>query len=230
MKSTVLVSLLAIALTGCQVSVRLGGSSGVTHHTHEAPAPSSSATPDAAPTPASTAAAPVAAEPAEACPAVPAPIECPTPEPAITTSSDEQTSTQTANTEAVDSKESSSDDTNEEQSQQAESQDSSQPTEVVADEKPTAPSESFDIDKYVEQSSSCVQQHPCNQPQVEVNNSQEPKAAEEAKVIEQTKPPVPATTDAVQERKPVVRDTGIQRVDRRRPVLKKSEMPPDMPR
>lgn len=232
MKSTVLVSLLTLALTGCQVSIRLGGASGVTQQTHEAPAtPSPNAVSEAAPAAVQTAPptpAPQPTEPVAACPASPPPVECPSPEPAAKASSEEQTST--SNADAVESKETPSNEANEEQPQQAESEDPTQATPVVAEEKPTVPTESFDIEKYVEQSSSCVQQNPCAQPQMEEKNSQAPKVADEVKVIEPAKPSVPTSTDAVQERRSAPRDSGIQRVDRRRPVSNKTEMPPDMPR
>ena len=108
---------------------------------------------------------------------------------------------------------------------------SSAKAEVAVDDKTSVTAEIFDIEKYVEQSASCVQQRPCIQTQAEEsslapNVVNEPKKPEPAKVIEQAKP-----ADSVIDRKAVsVESGGIQRVDRRRTAPIRVEVPPDMPR
>ena len=108
---------------------------------------------------------------------------------------------------------------------------SSAKAEVAVDDKASVTAEIFDIEKYVEQSASCVQQRPCIQTQAEEsslapNVVNEPKKPEPAKVIEQAKP-----ADSVIDRKAVsVESGGIQRVDRRRTAPIRVEVPPDMPR
>jgi hypothetical protein len=103
-------------------------------------------------------------------------------------------------------------------------------SDVAVDEKASVPAETFDIEKYVEQSASCVQQRPCIQTQAEESSPpnvvNEPKKTEPAKVIEQAKP-----ADSVINRKAVnVESGGIQRVDRKRTAPIRVEVPPDMPR
>jgi hypothetical protein len=114
--------------------------------------------------------------------------------------------------------------------QQAQSE-SSDGADVAVDDKASVTAETFDIEKYVEQSASCVQQRPCIQTQAEEsslapNVVNEPKKPEPVKVIEQAKP-----ADSVIDRKAFsVESGGIQRVDRRRTAPIRVEVPPDMPR
>jgi hypothetical protein len=120
------------------------------------------------------------------------------------------------------------------QKQSSEQQAQSEPPakqDVAVDEKASVPAETFDIEKYVEQSASCVQQRPCIQTQAEESPPaptavNEPKKPEPAKVIEQAKP-----AGSVIDRKAVnVESGGIQRVDRKRTAPIRVEVPPDMPR
>lgn len=56
--------------------------------------------------------------------------------------------------------------------------------DVVAEEKPSAAEETFDIEKYVDQSASCMQQTPCEQANKDDTNPPASKAPEEMKSVE----------------------------------------------
>ena len=233
MNSNLIILLIACVVSGCQMSVRMGAGS-FAPHTHEALAAPTSAAPSAV--------AKVNTDTAPVCPSVPAAVECPAVVPSATSAPDTNTSTPAANTADVNSVATQTPDTQEQntQSQEPNSDQQAQSeqsvtADVAADEKPSAPVESFDIEKYLEQSASCVQQRPCSLTQEENSSStakvhDQPKADEttkavETKVVEQTKP-----VDLVVDRKAVVVESGIQRVDRKRTVPIRVEVPPDMPR
>ena len=177
------------------------------------------------------------------CPSAPAVAECTTAQPVVKTETENQTSAAPANPPEANSvaaesqnaqpQEAQSQNT-QPQEQSSEQQAQSEPpakADVAVDEKASVPSETFDIEKYVEQSASCVQQRPCIQTQVEESSPvpqvvNEPKKPEPAKVIEQAKP-----ADSVIDRKAIsVESGGIQRVDRKRALPVRVEVPPDMPR
>jgi hypothetical protein len=234
MNSKLIVVVLAVVVSGCQVSVRLGADGTFVPHSHE-PTAAPAQTAAEVVTKADTGNAPV-------CPSVPAVAECPAAEPVVKASSDTQTSSAAVsppdtNPVAAESQNAQLQETQSQDSQQQE-QNSEQQTlseqsdaaEVAVDEKPSAPVETFDIEKYVEQSASCVQQRPCSQTQEENSAPtpkvvDEPKKAEPTKVAEQAKP-----VEAVVDRRAVAVESGIQRVDRKRSSPVRVEVPPDMPR
>ena len=237
MNSKLIVVALVFVVSGCQVSVRLGADGTFVPHTHE---------PIAAP---ASAPAPITAEvvtkpettSAQVCPSAPAVAECPTAQPVP--ASETQTSAAPANPPEANSVAAESQNTQPQESQaqntqpqkqSSEQQAQSEPpakSDVAVDEKASVPAETFDIEKYVEQSASCVQQRPCIQTQEEQSSPaptvvNQPKQPEPAKVTEQAKP-----ADSVIDRKAVnVESGGIQRVDRKRTAPIRVEVPPDMPR
>ena len=227
MNSKLIVLLLVFVVSGCQVSVRLGADGTFAPHNHEPIAPTASAPTTAeAVTKAETNSAPV-------CPSVPAVAECPAAEPVVKAVSETQTNVTPVNPPdpnpvAAESQNTQPQEQSSEQQAQSESSDGA---DVAVDDKASVTAETFDIEKYVEQSASCVQQRPCIQTQAEEsslapNVVNEPKKPEPAKVIEQAKP-----ADSVIDRKAVsVESGGIQRVDRRRTAPIRVEVPPDMPR
>jgi hypothetical protein len=219
--------------------VRLGADGTFVPHNHEpiaAPVSASAPTTAEVVTKAETTSAPV-------CPSAPAVAECPTAQPVVKAESDTQTSAAPANPPEANSVAAESQNTQPQeaqaqntqpQKQSSEQQAQSEPlakADVAVDEKTSVPAETFDIEKYVEQSASCVQQRPCIQTQAEESLPaptvvNEPKKPEPAKVIEQAKP-----ADSVIDRKAVnVESGGIQRVDRKRTAPIRVEVPPDMPR
>ena len=235
MNSKLIVVVLAVVVSGCQVSVRLGSDGTFVPHSH-GPIASPAPTTAEAVTKAETNSAPV-------CPSVPAVAECPVAEPVVKAASETQTNVTPANppdpnpvaaeSQNAQPQEVQSQNTQpqEQSSEQQAQSESSAKAEVAVDDKASVTAEIFDIEKYVEQSASCVQQRPCIQTQAEEislapNVVNEPKKPEPAKVIEQAKP-----ADAVIDRKAVsVESGGIQRVDRRRTAPIRVEVPPDMPR
>jgi hypothetical protein len=241
MNSKLIVVALVFVVSGCQVSVRLGADGTFVPHTHEpiaapASAPAPAPTTAEVVTKAETTSAPV-------CPSAPAVAECPTAQPVVKAPSETQTSAAPANPPEANSVAAESQNTQPQeaqaqntqpQKQSSEQQAQSEPlakADVAVDEKTSVPAETFDIEKYVEQSASCVQQRPCIQTQAEESSPaptvvNEPKKPEPAKVIEQAKP-----ADSVIDRKAVnVESGGIQRVDRKRTAPIRVEVPPDMPR
>ena len=235
MNSKLIVVVLAVVVSGCQVSVRLGSDGTFVPHSH-GPIASPAPTTAEAVTKAETNSAPV-------CPSVPAVAECPVAEPVVKAASETQTNVTPANppdpnpvaaeSQNAQPQEVQSQNTQpqEQSSEQQAQSESSAKAEVAVDDKASVTAEIFDIEKYVEQSASCVQQRPCIQTQAEEsslapNVVNEPKKPEPAKVIEQAKP-----ADSVIDRKAVsVESGGIQRVDRRRTAPIRVEFPPDMPR
>ena len=235
MNSKLIVVVLAVVVSGCQVSVRLGSDGTFVPHSH-GPIASPAPTTAEAVTKAETNSAPV-------CPSVPAVAECPVAEPVVKAASETQTNVTPANppdpnpvaaeSQNAQPQEVQSQNTQpqEQSSEQQAQSESSAKAEVAVDDKTSVTAEIFDIEKYVEQSASCVQQRPCIQTQAEEsslapNVVNEPKKPEPAKVIEQAKP-----ADSVIDRKAVsVESGGIQRVDRRRTAPIRVEFPPDMPR
>jgi len=235
MNSKLIVVVLAVVVSGCQVSVRLGSDGTFVPHSH-GPIASPAPTTAEAVTKAETNSAPV-------CPSVPAVAECPVAEPVVKAASETQTNVTPANppdpnpvaaeSQNAQPQEVQSQNTQpqEQSSEQQAQSESSAKAEVAVDDKTSVTAEIFDIEKYVEQSASCVQQRPCIQTQAEEsslapNVVNEPKKPEPAKVIEQAKP-----ADSVIDRKAVsVESGGIQRVDRRRTAPIRVEVPPDMPR
>jgi len=239
MNSKLIVVVFAVVVSGCQVSVRLGADGTFVPHSHE---------PNAVP--AQTAAQVVTkadTDNAPVCPSVPAVAECPAAEPVVKASSDTQTSpaavsppdinpvaaeSQNAQPQSVQQQDAQAQNT---QSQEQHSKQQAQPEQsatpdVAVDEKPTAAVETFDIEKYVEQSASCVQQRPCSLAPEETSSPtpkvvDEPKKAEPTKVAEQAKP-----LEAVVDRKAGAVESGIQRVDRKRSSPVRVDVPPDMPR
>ncbi len=237
MNSKLIVLLLVFVVSGCQVSVRLGADGTFAPHNHEPIAPTASAPTTAeAVTKAETNSAPV-------CPSVPAVAECPAAEPVVKAVSETQTNVTPVNppdpnpvaaeSQNAQPQEAQSQNTQpqEQSSEQQAQSESSDGADVAVDDKASVTAETFDIEKYVEQSASCVQQRPCIQTQAEEsslapNVVNEPKKPEPVKVIEQAKP-----ADSVIDRKAVsVESGGIQRVDRRRTAPIRVEVPPDMPR
>ena len=235
MNSKLIVVVLAVVVSGCQVSVRLGSDGTFVPHSH-GPIASPAPTTAEAVTKAETNSAPV-------CPSVPAVAECPVAEPVVKAASETQTNVTPANPpdpnpvaaepQNAQPQEAQSQNTQpqEQSSEQQAQSESSAKAEVAVDDKASVTAEIFDIEKYVEQSASCVQQRPCIQTQAEEsslapNVVNEPKKPEPVKVIEQAKP-----ADSVIDRKAVsVESGGIQRVDRRRTAPIRVEVPPDMPR
>lgn len=235
MNSKLIVVVLAVVVSGCQVSVRLGSDGTFVPHSH-GPIASPAPTTAEAVTKAETNSAPV-------CPSVPAVAECPVAEPVVKAASETQTNVTPANppdpnpvaaeSQNAQPQEAQSQNTQpqEQSSEQQAQSESSAKAEVAVDDKASVTAEIFDIEKYVEQSASCVQQRPCIQTQAEEsslapNVVNEPKKPEPVKVIEQAKP-----ADSVIDRKAVsVESGGIQRVDRRRTAPIRVEVPPDMPR
>jgi len=234
MNSKLIVVVFAVVVSGCQVSVRLGADGTFVPHSHE---------PNAVP--AQTAAQVVTkadTDNAPVCPSVPAVAECPAAEPVVKASSDTQASpaavsppdtnpvaVETQNAQPQETQSQDSQQQEQHSEKQAQSEQSATP-DVAVDEKPGAPVETFDIEKYVEQSASCVQQRPCSQAQEENSSPtpkvvDEPKKAEPTKVAEQAKP-----LEAVVDRKAVAVESGIQRVDRKRSSPVRVDAPPDMPR
>ena len=236
MNSKLIVVALVFVVSGCQVSVRLGAGGTFVPHTHEPiAAPASAPTTAEVVTKAETTSAPV-------CPSAPVVAECPTAQPVVKAASETQTSEAPANPPEANSVAAESQNTQPQEAQAQNTQPQKQSSEpppqseppansdVAVDEKASVPAETFDIEKYVEQSASCVQQRPCIQTQAEEspppNVVNEPKKTEPAKVIEQAKP-----ADSVIDRKAVnVESGGIQRVDRKRTAPIRVEVPPDMPR
>ena len=234
MNSKLIVVVLAVVVSGCQVSVRLGADGTFVPHSHE---------PIASPAPAAAEVATKSdADNAPVCPSVPAVAECPAAEPVVKAASDTQTSAAAvsppeANTVASESHNAQPQETQSQDSQQQEQtseqqaqSEQSDTTDVAVDDKPSAPAETFDIEKYVEQSASCVQQRPCSQAQEEKSSPSpkvldEPKKVEPAKVVEQAKP-----AELVIDRKAGAGESGIQRVDRKRTAPVRVDVPPDMPR
>jgi hypothetical protein len=235
MNSKLIVVVLAVVVSGCQVSVRLGSDGTFVPQSH-GPIASPAPTTTEAVTKAETNSAPV-------CPSVPAVAQCPVAEPVVKAASETQTNVTPVNPPEANSVATESQNTQPQeaqsqntqpQKQSSEQQAQSEPpakADVAVDEKASVPAETFDIEKYVEQSASCVQQRPCIQAQEEQSSPpptvvNEPKKPEPAKVIEQAKP-----ADSVIDRKAVnVESGGIQRVDRRRTAPIRVEVPPDMPR
>ena len=229
MNSKLIVVVLAVVVSGCQVSVRLGADGTFVPHSHE---------PIASPAPAAAEVATKSdADNAPVCPSVPAVAECPAAEPVVKAASDTQTSAAAvsppdANPVAAESNNAQSQDSQQQEqtSEQQAQPEQSNATEVAVDEKLSAPAETFDIEKYVEQSASCVQQRPCSQAQEEKSSPtpkvlDEPKKVEPAKVVEQAKP-----AELVIDRKAGAGESGIQRVDRKRTAPVRVDVPPDMPR
>jgi hypothetical protein len=239
MNSKLIVIVFAFVVSGCQVSVRLGSDGTFVSRSHVpvlAPAPT-----------AVTVATKAEADSAPVCPSVPAVAECPTAQPVVNAASDTQTSATPVNTpdansvaaesqnaqpQSVQQQDAQAQNTQsqEQHSEQQAQSDQSATPDVAVDEKPSAPVETFDIEKYVEQSASCVQQRPCSQAQEENSAPtpkvvDEPKKAEPTKVAEQAKP-----VEAVVDRKAVAVESGIQRVDRKRSSPVRVDVPPDMPR
>jgi len=239
MNSKLIVVVLVFVVSGCQVSVRLGADGTFVPHNHEpiaAPASASAPTTADVVTKAETTSAPV-------CPSAPAVAECAAAQPVVQAASETQTNVTPVNppdpnpvaaeSQNAQPQEAQSQNT-QPQEQSSEQQAQSEPpakADVAVDEKASVPSETFDIEKYVEQSASCVQQRPCIQTQVEESSPvpqvvNEPKKPEPAKLIEQAKP-----ADSVIDRKAIsVESGGIQRVDRKRALPVRVEVPPDMPR
>jgi hypothetical protein len=235
MNSKLIVVVLAVVVSGCQVSVRLGSDGTFVPQSH-GPIASPAPTTTEAVTKAETNSAPV-------CPSVPAVAQCPVAEPVVKAASETQTNVTPANPPEANSVATESQNTQPQEAQSQNTQPQKQSSEqqalseppakadVAVDEKASVPAETFDIEKYVEQSASCVQQRPCIQAQEEQSSPpptvvNEPKKPEPAKVIEQAKP-----ADSVIDRKAVnVESGGIQRVDRRRTAPIRVEVPPDMPR
>jgi hypothetical protein len=207
MKTILMALSLVLPLAGCQLATRVDAADA-----------------DAKRAPETTA---VAAQTVEACPAVPAPIECPAPEPVVKTSPDVEPGTPVESTVIAQSNEVTPDGKSaEEQTMQ------DQPDVSAADaaEQTATPAETFDIDKYVEQSASCVQQSPCSQDSVDDKSIPAPAATEGSNVTESPKPARATNTAEVSEKKASAGESGIQRVDRRRSATVKRETPPDMPR
>jgi hypothetical protein len=236
MNSKLIVVVLAFVVSGCQVSVRLGSDGTFAPHSHG---------PIASPAPAAAEVASKAdVDNAPVCPSVPAVAECPAAEPVVKAASETQTNVTPVNppdpnpvaaeSQNAQPQEAQSQNTQpqEQSSDQQAQPEQSNTTDVAVDEKPSAPVESFDIEKYVEQSASCVQQRPCNQIQDEEKSSptskvlDEPKKVEPTKVVEQAKP----AADPVIDRKAGSVESGIQRVDRKRAAPVRVDVPPDMPR
>jgi hypothetical protein len=236
MNSKLIVVALVFVVSGCQVSVRLGADGTFVPHTHEPiAAPASAPTTAEVVTKAETTSAPV-------CPSAPVVAECPTAQPVVKAASETQTNAAPANPPEANSVAAESQNTQPQEAQAQNTQPQKQSSEpppqseppansdVAVDEKASVPAETFDIEKYVEQSASCVQQRPCIRTQAEESSPpnvvNEPKKTEPAKVIEQAKP-----ADSVINRKAVnVESGGIQRVDRKRALPVRVEVPPDMPR
>ncbi|MEI6882265.1 MAG: hypothetical protein WCK82_13165 [Bacteroidota bacterium] len=239
MNSKLIVIVFAFVVSGCQVSVRLGSDGTFVSRSHDpvvAPAPT-----------AVTVATKAEADSAPVCPSVPAVAECPTAQPVVNAASDTQTSATPVNTpdansvaaesqnaqpQSVQQQDAQAQNTQsqEQHSEQQAQSDQSATPDVAVDEKPSAPVETFDIEKYVEQSASCVQQRPCSLAPEETSSPtpkvvDEPKKAEPTKVAEQAKP-----LEAVVDRKAVAVESGIQRVDRKRSSPVRVDVPPDMPR
>jgi len=233
MNSKLIVVAFAFVVSGCQVSVRLGADGTFVPHSHEPVAATAPTTAEVV-TKAETDNAP-------ACPSIPAVAECPTAQTVVKTASETQTSAAPANPPEANSLAAESQNTppqeaqaqNTQQQEQSSEQQAQQSAvaEVVVDEMPSAPVETFDIEKYVEQSASCIQQRPCSQTQEE-SSSPTPKVVDESKKVEPTKVTEQAkSADTAIDRKAVaVESGGIQRVDRKRTAPIRVEVPPDMPR
>ena len=187
---------------------------------------------------AAAAAAPAGNDAAAVCPAVPPPVECPAPESVTKTGSEGQVNEPAVDTVVAQSNEAQADNKKAD-NKQADEQTTEQETTVadaVAEEKPSTAEETFDIEKYVDQSASCVQQTPCEQATKEDTNPPASKAAEEIKSVESpksvesSKTADAVSTTVVNDRKKSADEGGIQKVERRRSLSAKREIPPDMPR
>ena len=219
MNSNLIILVLAFVVSGCQMFASMDAGS-LEQHGHQTVA---------APEPTSVGAVVKAeADSAPVCPSVPAAAECPAVEPVVKAAPDTDTSAIAANKTDVNPVAAESQDT---QSQNTQPQEQSDAAVVAADKKPSDPVDSFDIEKYVEQSASCVQQRPCSLNQEEEESPpppkvlDEPKMGESTKVVEQRKPAV-----VVNDRKVGTVESGIHRVDRKRSTPIQVEVPPDMPR
>lgn len=238
MNPLLIITALVVLLAGCQLTVSVGGPEVMVRHTHEAPAsPPAKAEPAVvtteqakdAPEVAKDAPAPLAAETetVAACPAVPAPVECAAPGPAVMTTAGEQPSSTAVSTVDAQPQEAPSEEKkSDEQAQQAEPETPG----VIAEEKSTVTQETFDVEKYVNQSSSCVQQTPCSQVKAEDKITPPPLAAEETKPSAPPKPAPAANAAAGNDKKANATETGILRVERRRPTPSMRDVPAGIPR
>jgi len=199
--------------------------------------------------PIQAATAPAANDAAAVCPAVPPPVECPAPESVTKTGSEALVNESAVDTVVAQSNEAQPVDKQADDKQADDKQADQQTTEqemsvadVVAEEKPSAAEETFDIEKYVDQSASCMQQTPCEQANKddtnppaskapdEIKSVESPTSTESPKSVEIAKPANAVNATVVNDRKKGADEGGIQKVERRRSMAAKREMPPDMPR
>lgn len=199
--------------------------------------------------PIQAATAPAANDAAAVCPAVPPPVECPASESVTKNGLEAQVNEPAVDTVVAQSNEAQPVDKQADDKQSDDKQADQQTTEqemsvadVVAEEKPSAAEETFDIEKYVDQSASCMQQTPCEQANKDDTNPPASKAPEEMKSVESptstespksveiAKPADAVNATVVNDRKKGADEGGIQKVERRRSMAAKREIPPDMPR
>ena len=221
MNPKLIVLVLMFFLAGCQIPAQVNRAEVVAQ-----PVQAADATP------------PAANDAAAVCPAVPPPIECPAPESVAKTGSEGQGKEPAVDTVVAQSNEAQPYDkqADDKQSVELKTEQETTTADAVAEGKPSAAEETFDIEKYVDQSASCVQQTPCEQANSVDNNPSASKAPEETKFVESPKSvesPKPAdavNASLVNDRKKGVDEGGIQKVERRRSLSVKREIPPDMPR
>jgi len=209
--------------------------------------------------PIQAATAPAANDAAAVCPAVPPPVECPASEsvtkngleaqvnePAVDTvvaqSNEAQPVDKQADDKQADDKQADDKQADDKQADQQTTEQEMSVADVVAEEKPSAAEETFDIEKYVDQSASCMQQTPCEQANKddtnppaskapdEIKSVESPTSTESPKSVEIAKPANAVNATVVNDRKKGADEGGIQKVERRRSMAAKREMPPDMPR
>ena len=204
--------------------------------------------------PIQAATAPAANDAAAVCPAVPPPVECPASEsvtkngleaqvnePAVDTVVAQSNEAQPVDKQA-DDKQADDKQADDKQADQQTTEQEMSVADVVAEEKPSAAEETFDIEKYVDQSASCMQQTPCEQANKddtnppaskapdEIKSVESPTSTESPKSVEIAKPANAVNATVVNDRKKGADEGGIQKVERRRSMAAKREMPPDMPR
>lgn len=209
MKSTLIALACALLLAGCQLPARVNGADAETQAIVAATAVATKA------------------ETVEACPVAPAPVDCPASQPATTITSEIKPSAPADSMVVAQSNEVTSEEKHTHETAMQEEPDASV---AEAAEKSVSPEETLDIEKYVEQSASCVQQTPCSQDPVGDKHIAAPAVSDEAKVAESPKPASSNNTAGVSEKKASAGESGILRVERRRSASVKREIPPDMPR
>ncbi len=231
MNPLLIIAVLVVLLNGCQMTVSVGAPEVMVRHTHEASAPPP---PKAEPAVGSAEAAkeapaplPAESEKVAACPEVPAPVTCPAPEPALQTTPGDQPTTSATSTVDANPKEAPLEEKkSDEQALQAEPEN----TSAVANEKSAEAQEAFDVEKYVNQASSCVQQTPCSQVNAEDKVAPAPVAVEETKPGGPPKAAPAVNAIVGNDKKANAVESGILRVERRRSTPSLRDATPDKSR